>query len=99
MAEAGKRTIPFLIESVTVGSNVTIAVMTANTGGHSSQIQINAVSVIATAVFTIRCPGKRKDYPYLQFSSIIHIIIYFTEIMTEVFSKRYNKLIRIKGIN
>lgn len=75
MAEAGKRIKPFLIESVTVGSNVTMAVMTAKTGGHSSHIQINAVSIIATAVFTIRCPGKRKNHPYLQISSIIHIII------------------------
>lgn len=93
MAEAGKRTIPFLIESVTVGSNVTIAVITANTGGNSSQIQIDAVSVIATAVFTMRCPGKRMDHPHLPYPSLTHIIINITETMTELFSKRYNKLI------
>ena len=75
MAEAGKRIKPFLIESVTVGSNVTMAVMTAKTGGHSSQIQMKAVSVIATAVFTIRCPGKRKNHPYLQISCYVHIYV------------------------
>lgn len=36
ITEAGKRTIPFLIESETVGSSVTIAVITAKTGGQFS---------------------------------------------------------------
>lgn len=54
--------IPFLIESVTVGSSVTMAVMTANTGGHPINWQIKAVKNTATAVFTIRFPGKRNFF-------------------------------------
>ena len=48
------------MESLTVGSKVTIAVMTAKTGGQSSIMQISAVKKTATVVLTIRLPGKRK---------------------------------------
>ena len=58
IAEAGKRTSPFLIESLTVGSIVTIAVMTAKTGGQLNQRQIVAVKNIAMPVFTIRLPAN-----------------------------------------
>lgn len=58
MAEAGKRTTPFFMESDTVGSIVTIAVITANTGGQPNNSQIHAVRKIDTPVFTTRLPTK-----------------------------------------
>lgn len=58
IADAGNRTIPFFIESLTVGSIVTIAVITANTGGQLNHSQIIAVKNMAIPVFTIRMPWK-----------------------------------------
>ena len=65
MAEAGKRTIPFLIESEIVGSNVTTAVMTAKTGGQPIHWQSRAVKKTATVVLTIRFPGNFILFTFL----------------------------------
>ncbi|GGB36159.1 hypothetical protein GCM10011409_11990 [Lentibacillus populi] len=60
IAEAGNRTIPFLIESATVGSIVTIAVITAKTGGQFNSTQIQAVIKMAIPVLTVRVPAIWK---------------------------------------
>src|SRR5699024_4394697 len=83
IAEAGNRIIPFLIESVTVGSNVTIAVITAKTGGQPINLQINAVKNTATAVLTIRFPGNRM-LPYTSFLIISSLIILFNQLMYKI---------------
>src|SRR5699024_8053443 len=58
IAEAGNRTIPFRMESATVGSSVTIAVITAKTGGQFNSIQTQAVINTDKPVFAVRDPAS-----------------------------------------
>jgi hypothetical protein len=50
------------MESAAVGSIVTIAVITAKTGGQCSSWQSKAVTKIATPVFTTRLPANRNRF-------------------------------------
>src|SRR5699024_12852432 len=50
------------MESVTVGSIVTMAVITAKTGGQFNNSQIQAVKKMATAVLIIRLPGNKISF-------------------------------------
>lgn len=69
IAEAGSRMIPFLMESDTVGSMVTIAVMTANTAGQFSHWQIRDVRNTATPVLTIRLPANLYFFMVTTFTN------------------------------
>src|SRR5690554_5864463 len=84
IAEAGKRSNAFLIESLAVGSIVTMAVITANIGGHPSIWQMDAVSKTATAVLKILPPNHTFCFNLASIPYNLHCLLLLLYAMGQV---------------